>query len=804
MTEYEVLYYKRKNKVHKSKGVSKLDGFLKQGQGSFSLMDENRSILLTHPDTVKRALQPDETIALGSFDVEILASSEATSVQKSVLVRKRPLSSVGAASTSAVGGSSSLRLAQENRPNKTAKPLQQPTIRKPPIQPKKNIAVQSHKAVSSVHPPLVPAQPSVQQQLLPQRTVRKVQKIQMPRKVHTGEANANATIHHTILPHIPLPATLARVLRPHQVSGVDFLWKAVAEGGAILADEMGCGKTLMTIAVICALHRQDRSNQFLVVCPSSLVTNWAREFDKWIGKAGQPKRVVIDKNDKQQGQQQMRAYVSCMKRQNGQVLILSYDIFRRNSGLFDNQSFGLLVADESHRLKNTNGSLTLSALESVQAIARLCITATPIQNNLGEFFTIASFCRPGVFGDLATFRQEYERPILAANNKSASHREKSRAKECSQALDAITKTFMLRRLQKDILKTMLPPRTEVLLFCQPTQQQCTLYRSIAKVEDGDALSALTSLRKVCLHPALIDERYDGGLGLSGKLVVLKELLCSIRKNAPNDKVVVVSNFTSALSLIETLLLQPSKLSYLRLDGSTDVQNRQTLVESFNRTSSDHSFCFLLSSKAGGIGLNLIGANRLIMVDPDYNPANDIQAMGRIYRQGQNKPTTIYRLFTSGTVEEVIYQRQLQKGNLATLAVDSAEKTSSHFSKEELKDCFTLKEHCVCDTKRKMGARWIDYEGPESLDGCDDEPLLEMASAECTALNYVHVVEDSETFSTTDGGSSNDPLSQRSLYDSCNEEEAEFSDSNPAPDLHTNTAQPMKSLYDSDDEEEAEF
>jgi len=547
--------------------------------------------------------------------------------------------------------------------------------------------------------------------------------------------------------------------------------------------------------------------QFVVVCPSSLVSNWAKEFDKWIGRASQPKRVVIKKGG-EEGLQQIRAYFSSMKHQlmnqTGQVLIISYDLFRMHAAQFQdlNSTVGLLVVDEGHRLKNTAGSLTLTALESLQSDARLCITATPIQNNLSEFYNLVNFVCPGLLGDLNTFRRDYERPIAASNNKNASSEQRSRGAAQSRALEETTKTFMLRRLQKDILKSMLPPRTEALLFCRPSAEQSKLYRSITSGSKStgsfsDALTTLTTLRKVCSHPFLykLDDGGPGGVGdpkavlQSGKLAVLDSLLQSIRATAPNDKVVIVSNFTSALSIVESLVLDQRNYSHLRLDGTTDLQNRQPLVDSFNRSTPDKSFCLLLSSKAGGCGLNLIGANRLVMLDPDWNPANDVQAMARIYREGQTKPCTIYRLFTSGTVEEVIYQRQSQKGNLATLTVDgrSGQNTTGRFTKEEISDCFTLKD-CDCDTKRKLGSQWAVYDGSESLSlqGCVDEPLINVAESLSETLAFVHIVDDDE-------------LAPLSVVD---KEIDSASDNESAASIAKGDT--MKALYDSDSNDEFEF
>ena len=309
--------------------------------------------------------------------------------------------------------------------------------------------------------------------------------------------------------------------------------------------------------------------------------------------------------------------------------IVSYELFRLNVNLFRGIREGsveLLVCDEAHRLKGS-GSQTLTALESLSTNARLCITATPIQNNLAEFFHVANFVSPGVLGELNRFRREFDRPISMANSRSASLEQKRKAKQQSEVLDQIIKAFMLRRLASDVLIEMLPPRSEILVFTPPSTMQCKVYRKISRGAtesiSTETLTALTQLRKACIHPDLVDEdelEKDPDLQLSGKLSILKSLLLSIRAEAPDEKVVVVSNFTTALSLIEKLVLKPNNWNYVRLDGSTDVKNRQALVDSFNVTSAERSFCFLLSAKAGGCGLNLVGANRLILVDPDWNPA----------------------------------------------------------------------------------------------------------------------------------------------------------------------------------------
>lgn len=281
----------------------------------------------------------------------------------------------------------------------------------------------------------------------------------------------------------------------------------------------------------------------------------------------------------------------------------------------------------------------MSALESISCEARLCITATPIQNNLSDLYTIVNFVCPGVLGDLASFRKDYERPIAASSNRNCPPAKKQRGSQAALTLDSIIKSLMLRRLQKDVLSKYLPPRHVFLLFCRPTTEQCKVYNMITGNHKGlslncngptpEALTALIGLRKVCTHPRLFkqahDEQSDSNkncevsleMGHSGKLQVLDALLQGIRSQEPTDKVVIVSNFTATLTVVENSVLKPNRLNFTRLDGSIATANRQALVDTFNRTKSDSLFAMTLSSKAGGVGLNLIGANRIVLVDPDW-------------------------------------------------------------------------------------------------------------------------------------------------------------------------------------------
>ena len=291
------------------------------------------------------------------------------------------------------------------------------------------------------------------------------------------------------------------------------------------------------------------------------------------------------------------------------------------------QKVALLVVDEGHRLKNAKGSLTMTALISLPCEARMCITATPIQNDLGDMYTLANFVCPGVLGDLATFKREYERPITTLSSKRNCDSDEIRRGNASRILDGIVRSIMLRRLQKDILKHVLPPRSVFLLFCQPTAHQRELYTAFSKSQSSkgttctvEALTALTKLRKICTHPNLFNQNYGINCGdnasteKSSKLMVLNTLINKIREKEPTDKVVIVSNFTSNLTIIEDNILKPTELNFLRLDGSLKSADRQQVVDTFNRTDAVMTFALTLSSKAGGTGLNIIGRLLLNLIE----------------------------------------------------------------------------------------------------------------------------------------------------------------------------------------------
>uniref|UniRef100_I3JFK1 RAD54 homolog B n=1 Tax=Oreochromis niloticus TaxID=8128 RepID=I3JFK1_ORENI len=528
---------------------------------------------------------------------------------------------------------------------------------------------------------------------------------------------------------VVLDPHLTTHLRPHQRDGLLFLYECVmgmrAAGcyGAILADEMGLGKTLQSVALSWTLLKQGPyggrpvAKRVLVVTPGSLVQNWAAEFNKWLGR----ERISVFTVDQDHRIEQF--VLSPLH----SVLVISYEMLLRCLEQVQKVDFGLIICDEGHRLKNSNIK-TSSALSSLECNRRVILTGTPVQNDLQEFYAIIEFVNSGILGSSTAYRKVYEEPILRSRQPSCTEEERVLGEERAAELSRLTGMFILRRTQ-EIINRYLPPRLDWTLFCEPSSLQRELYKHLlchrvfraclqGSTQTHTHLACITALKKLCNHPGLlhitVKERTDAGsvesslyegladlfpesyssggftIADSGKLLVLSDLLAAIRQLSSSDRVVVVSNYTQTLDLLQDLCVHMG-YTFCRLDGNTPTNQRQRLVDSFNSPYSQN-FLFLLSSKAGGVGLNLIGASHLVLYDIDWNPANDIQAMARVWRDGQKKTVHIYRLLTAGTIEERIFQRQVSKQGLSGTVVDmgkGAEHTS--FSTSDLRDLFSLTE-----------------------------------------------------------------------------------------------------------------
>jgi DNA repair and recombination protein RAD54B len=553
-------------------------------------------------------------------------------------------------------------------------------------------------------------------------------------------------------------------LRPHQREGVRFLYECVMglrsyDGeGALLADDMGLGKTLQTITLIWTLLHQNpiqglhgpksAIKKALVVCPVTLIENWRKEFNKWLSKKNLGV-LVADQKTRLTDFTHSSSY---------SVMIIGYERMRNVAEeLNKGGGIDLIIADEGHRLK-TEKNKSAQAIRSLDTTRRIVLSGTPLQNDLSELFVMVDFINPGLLGKASTFKKEFETPIMKSRQPGATEKEKEKGEARQEELASLIKPFILRR-SADVQAKYLPPKTEFVLFCKPTSAQAQVYQHILECpvfgsvlgSPEASLQLITVLKKVCNSPTLLarnDEKikpannnvatlldsipsslfHSSHLAASSKMRVLDQMMRDLAANT-TEKVVLVSNYTSTLDMLGSHLAG-LELPFLRLDGSTPTNRRQDLVDTFNKTDSSTTFAFLLSAKSGGVGINLIGASRLVLFDVDWNPATDLQAMARIHRPGQKRPVNIYRFLMAGGMDEKIYQRQITKMGLADSVVDG-KKNDASFSPEELRDLFRLDLNAGCQTHDLLGC---SCEGkpvdPQSLVADASHPII-IDSAENT-------------------------------------------------------------------------
>ncbi|KAF9535262.1 DNA repair protein, SNF2 family [Crepidotus variabilis] len=533
---------------------------------------------------------------------------------------------------------------------------------------------------------------------------------------------------------------LCKVLRPHQVEGVKFLYKCTTgmvvdnQYGCIMADEMGLGKTLQCIALLWTLLKQSPRagkgtiEKCIIACPSSLVKNWANELKKWLGEGAITPLAVDGKGGKADLLEAVARWVAARGRNVTQpVMIVSYETLRTLTAYIANCEIGLLLCDEGHRLKNSE-SLTFQALNGLKVTRRVILTGTPIQNDLSEYFSLLNFANPNFLGSKNDFRKNFENAIIRGRDSMASDAVKEQCQKKLKELGGQVMKFIIRRTN-DLLSKYLPVKYEQVVFCSLSDFQLSLYRlfisspeikRLLRGQDSQPLKAINILKKLCNHPellnlpddlkgceSLIPEGFRGAgakdsgrsslpvrCDWGGKFLVLERFLHQIHTQT-TDKIVLISNYTQTLDLFEKLC-RNKKYGFFRLDGTMTITKRQKLVDQFNNPEGKE-FIFLLSSKAGGCGINLIGANRLILFDPDWNPAADQQALARVWRDGQKKECFVYRFISTGTIEEKIFQRQANKQALSSAVVDEKEDTERHFSIDALRQLFTFKEETLCET-----------------------------------------------------------------------------------------------------------
>ncbi len=452
------------------------------------------------------------------------------------------------------------------------------------------------------------------------------------------------------------PAGLQATLRPYQLDGLNWMQTLrELEVGGILGDDMGLGKTLQTLAHVLLEKEAGRLDRpALVVMPTSLIPNWQDEAERFAPGL----RVLV-----LHGAQRAALFERIADHD---LVLTTYALLPRDIDTLAQQRFHLLVLDEAQNIKNP-ASKASQAAGRLNAGQRLCLSGTPLENNLGEFWSLFNFLMPGWLGDARSFGKHYRTPI-----------EKHGDQQRLAHLVGRVKPFILRRRKEEVARE-LPPKNEIVHWVELTPAQRDQYETVRlamdrKVRDeidrrGLAgsqiviLEALLKLRQVCCDLRLTDAgvpRTRGGH--SGKLESLLQILEELL--AEGRRVLLFSQFTSMLTLIEQELQQRS-IDYVRLSG--DTRDRRTPVRRFQ---DGEVPVFLISLKAGGTGLNLTAADTVIHYDPWWNPAVENQATDRAYRIGQDKPVFVYKLIARGTVEEKIQQLQQRKAGLAAGLLDS--------------------------------------------------------------------------------------------------------------------------------------
>lgn len=463
----------------------------------------------------------------------------------------------------------------------------------------------------------------------------------------------------------PLPESLADVMRPYQREGFAWLNTLADTGlGGILADEMGLGKSLQTISVLLSRKEELAECPALIVCPASLVYNWLAEFKKFAPELRA--EALAGSKPARDAVREAGGY---------EVLVTSYDTLRVDIEDMVTERFSYQVIDEAQFIKN-HSTKAAKAVKVVQADHRLALTGTPIENRLSELWSIFDYLMPGMLGSYRSFRERYEMPIVGGDEEVAAR------------LRAKVGPFILRRLKAEVLSD-LPDKLETVIHAKLEGEQLKLYeahearlrQSLLQSDEEEisggkiaVLAELMKLRQICCDPRLL---YSDFAQDAAKMAAICELVESAVDN--DQKVLVFSQFTSFLALIEEAL-DARGLAHYKITGATPKQERLELVERFN---GDDVPVFLISLKAGGTGLNLVGASVVIHADPWWNAAAQNQATDRAHRIGQTQDVSVFKVIADGTIEERILQLQEAKSDLAdaVLAADGASLGS--LSRDEL-------------------------------------------------------------------------------------------------------------------------
>jgi ATP-dependent helicase STH1/SNF2 len=477
-------------------------------------------------------------------------------------------------------------------------------------------------------------------------------------------------VAHRIQEEVTTQPTMLKggTLKEYQIKGLQWMISLYNNNlNGILADEMGLGKTIQTISLITHIIEKKKNNgPFLVIVPLSTLTNWNNEFDKW---APDVSKVVYKgpPNARKQQQQQIRWGQF-------QVLLTTYEYIIKDRPVLSKIKWTHMIVDEGHRMKNTQSKLSSTLSTYYITRYRIILTGTPLQNNLPELWALLNFVLPNIFKSVKSFDEWFNTPFANTGGQDRMDLSEEEQLLVIRRLHKVLRPFLLRRLKKDVEKD-LPDKQERVIKCRFSALQTKLYKQLVThnkmaVSDGKGgktgmrglSNMLMQLRKLCNHPFVFEPvedqmnptRMSNDLlwRTAGKFELLDRILPKFR--ATGHRVLMFFQMTQIMNIMEDFL-RLRGMKYLRLDGSTKSDDRSDLLRQFNEPGSEY-FCFLLSTRAGGLGLNLQTADTVIIYDSDWNPHQDLQAQDRAHRIGQKNEVRILRLISSNSVEEKILER----------------------------------------------------------------------------------------------------------------------------------------------------
>ena len=532
-------------------------------------------------------------------------------------------------------------------------------------------------------------------------------------------------------------------LLDYQQKGVQWLLQHHLKGeGCILGDEMGLGKTVQIAAMLNALHTSQRLiGPVLIACPLTVMNQWVSELHRWAPELRVAKFHSSSSNDGPRDKVLSEAH------RRPAVVVTTYQSMAMNVETLLKVQFQYVILDEGHKICNPNSAATIAA-KTFATPHRILMTGSPIQNTLKELWCLFDFCRKGLLGTQSRFVEEFERPISHSRNPKATPLEQATAVQCAVALREHIAPYLLRRLKKDV-NARLPAKHERVIRCSLTDSQLDMYVNFLMTKevqsllqscsdnrlhkvfkdggagflaDGTFVSKsgknggladkdyyrayhiLSQLRLLCSHADIfrlkLEDTAEGGSGKnisfrsnnpvdysgSCKLDALRRLMVQWKANG--HKVLIFSQWVMALDIIENCVEQEGH-RYVRVDGKTPADHRSVLLDKFNEDPT--IFCALLTTRVGGLGLNLTGADRVVLFDPDWNPKVDEQARERAWRIGQKREVCVYRMITSGTIEEHILHRQLAKSYVTDKVLENPQ-LQQVFAVMSLVEGFYLSSH----------------------------------------------------------------------------------------------------------------